>query len=169
MSIVGLSTNAKDVAKGLDISRREMRIVMHDALEKTAQKARGDYQRVTKTWHHKPDIVTDINTRGGQIEMMVGTDDKIFAYVYQGTGPHAIKPKRAKALRFFSGFRPKTTPGHLGSGAGGVSGNIIFSQGVWHPGTKARRFTEKIQKRLDKYGPRFLDRALQKWARRRGR
>lgn len=43
-------------------------------------------------------------------------------YVHEGTRPHVIRPRRAKALRFV------------------VGGRVVFAQRVNHPGTRARPF-----------------------------
>ena len=95
-----VSTNAKQIAKDLDIGARELRLVMQDAVREAGRQIRRDYERVTATWDHKPEIIEDTNTRGGRAEVMVGTDDPIFHFVDQGTRPHPIFPRNAKALRF---------------------------------------------------------------------
>ena len=92
--------------------------------------------------------------RNTRAEFLVGTNSKIYEYVDKGTKPHIIRPKRAQFLRFQTGYRAKTTPGIIGSSSGGRSGDIVYSQGVRHPGTKARKFSEIINK---KYERKFKD------------
>lgn len=51
-------------------------------------------------------------------------------YVHEGTRPHLIRPKRAKALRFE------------------VGGRVVFAKLVRHPGTKARPFLRNAGERV---------------------
>lgn len=52
----------------------------------------------------------------------VGSDVFYAPYVNDGTRPHVIRPKRARALRFV------------------VGGQVVFARVVQHPGTKANPF-----------------------------
>ena len=61
------------------------------------------------------------------------TSDK-YRYVDDGTKPHRIEG----LLRFR------------------ISGVVIFSQGVDHPGTKAQHLTDKTVKKIDNYMPVFV-------------
>ena len=169
MSIVGIQTNAKDVARDLQASARELRLIMGGAMKEIGQRTRRDYERPTRTWQHKPHIIEEVETRGGKFEVMVGTDDEIFRFVDQGTRPHLIFPRKAKALRFVGGFRAKTTPGGLNSGQGGARGPLRFAAYVRHPGIKPRRFTETIQRRMNKFGPNIIDKHLKLWIKRQRR
>jgi hypothetical protein len=58
----------------------------------------------------------------GTITVEVGTPVPYAHYYADGTPPHVIVPKRAKALRFVSG------------------GQVIFTQKVQHPGTQPHTF-----------------------------
>ena len=165
MSIV-ITTNAAAVAQKLNLQGRELRNVLYDSMLDAAHYGRHDFERVTATWAHKPEIIETVSVRGTSAEAMVGTDDKIFGYVDQGTKPHIIRPRKAKALAFWSGFHPKTTPGSLQSGGGGSFGERIFAKWVRHPGIKARHFTKKIQQRLDKYTPSAVEKRMRQWAKR---
>jgi hypothetical protein len=51
-------------------------------------------------------------------------------YVHEGTSPHVIRPRNAKALRF------------------DVGGRTVFAQLVHHPGTKARPFLLNAGRRV---------------------
>ena len=165
--MIVIESNAAEVAKSLDISTRQLRVVMRDALEEVGKRIVKDYQRTTRTWDHKPQFLTEVNTSRNQYEVMVGTDDEIFGFVDRGTrvgkSRYPITPKRAKALRFWSESRPKTTPGHIGSGAGGKGGELQFRQLVMHPGIKPRRFTEQIQKKASKYARAIIEKRLSQW------
>ena len=63
--------------------------------------------------------------------------------------PHIIKPKGNYPLAFSIGGRPKTRPGAITSYAGATGRTGVFAREVKHPGTKARGFTEAIQKRMN--------------------
>lgn len=55
----------------------------------------------------------------------VGSDVDYAPMVNDGTRPHIIRPKRAKALRF------------------NVGGKVVFARVVHHPGTRARPFLDR--------------------------
>lgn len=167
--MITISSNAAQVAKQLDISTRQLRVIMEDALEEVNQGIVKDFERITRTWDHKPDFEVITETRRGRVESLVGTDDKIFGYLEHGTRKnYPIRPKRAKALRFMSGFRPKTTIGGLQSGAGGSFGDVIFRRGVIHPGIKARKWMPKIQQRAEKRARKVINKHIARWAKRTG-
>ena len=161
--MIVIESNAAEVAKSLDISTRQLRVVMRDALEEVGKRIVKDYQRTTRTWDHKPQFLMEVNTSHNQYEVMVGTDDEIYGYVDWGTKPHEIRAKNAKYLRFWSRSTPKTTPGHLGSGMGRKGGELTFRQRVWHPGIKPRRFSETIHKRASKYARAIIEKRLSQW------
>ena len=153
--------------KGLEelrrkLDNRRLRLAMSEALRENAKRVEDDYKRVTKTWEHKVTIEKIIDTSGDQMEMLVGTDDKIFGWLDKGVKGHWVEPKRAKALAWRAST-PKTTPGSIFSGRGRSFGPMIFSKGHWWPGIKPRRFTEVIQGRLNKYGPRIIAKHVRRW------
>jgi Bacteriophage HK97-gp10, putative tail-component len=55
----------------------------------------------------------------------IGSDLNYASMVHDGTRPHIIRPKRAKALRFR------------------VGGRIVYARMVRHPGTRARPFLDR--------------------------
>lgn len=59
----------------------------------------------------------------GQIS--VGSDLEYAAFVNDGTRPHVIRPRRAKALRFV------------------VGGSTVYAMKVNHPGARARPFLDR--------------------------
>ena len=79
-------------------------------------------------------------------------------YLTQGTGlygpkhrAYPIYPKRAKVLRFRTGYSPRTLPGAGGQykGPGQATGATVFAHkvdkpGVTHPGIKKRRLPQAI-------------------------
>ncbi len=120
--------------------------ILLGATRKAGNDIRKDFEETTKTWTNKPEFQMVYAVRPNGPEVLVGTDDKIYGYVNEGTKPHPIFPVRAKALRFQSGYAAKTVPGQLYSQAGGPFGATVFRAGVMHPGTKARKFDDIIQK-----------------------
>lgn len=142
------------VIKPAKLKDKDMRLELLNGLRTVARAVERDYKETVKTWERKPEFETIISLRGGKAEFLVGTSDLIYKYVDEGTKPHPIFPKKAKFLRFQSGYQAKTTPGIIGSKAGGRSGSEVFSRGVMHPGSKPRKFSELINK---KYKSRFKD------------
>jgi Bacteriophage HK97-gp10, putative tail-component len=63
-------------------------------------------------------------------------------FVEEGTRPHAIEARRAKALRFV------------------MNGEIIFRRRVWHPGTKATNFMRDARDEAERTMVMFLEDGL---------
>jgi len=122
-----------------------------------------DFQKTVKTWSRKPKfekvVAVDPN-----VEVLVGTDDKIYGYANDGTRPHAIFPKRAKALSFRWGgkgsYKAKTKPRFIGSMPGGPTGPRVSLPYVQHPGTKARDFDKTIEKKWRSPFKRRMEKAM---------
>lgn len=108
-----------------------------------------DFRKTTRTWKHQP--AWYITRRG--YEWFIGTKDKIYGYVDQGTSPHIIKPRSPGGrLHFFgSGFKPKSRVGYIDSYAGKTATkDERFAKVVHHPGTEARQFSVKIAEKWRK-------------------
>lgn len=60
----------------------------------------------------------------------IGSDVEYAQMVHDGTRPHIIRPKRAKALRFR------------------IGGRIVYAKVVHHPGTKARPFLDRAMREI---------------------
>jgi len=126
----------------------EMQVISFDILK--------DFRKTTETWEHEPQFDRLIQVGPASVEILVGTDDKIYRYVDEGTKPHLIPKGRPGLLAFPSGYVAKTTVNVIGSKAGGSYGDTVFVHGqVHHPGTKARNFDKLIQK---KWGPLYKKR-----------
>src|SRR3990172_9019509 len=120
------------VAKLIDQARlqRELR----DALDHTANIVRDDFQKTVKTWEHKPSFRKEgPRLTGTGLEVSVSTNQEIYTYVTRGTRPHLIRTRRARRLRFQTGFKAKTRPRGISSRAGGASGPPAFSPAAQHP------------------------------------
>lgn len=124
--------------------------------QRSAAELVADLQRTASTWEHQPKFTVKVSAR----EIEARTDDKIWGYVDQGTRPHVIRPKRAKMLRFATGYAAKTRPGSIISGNGGASGSVAWANEVRHPGTKARGFSRRLRAKYKEKYPRDMQRAI---------
>ena len=103
------------------------------------------YDETARTWSRPPRPAVDVvDTETRQITI----DEDRYRYVDFGTKPHLIRPRRGLFLRFRGGYAAKTQPGVLASGSGGASGALMYARMVRHPGTKARKFSALIAKRV---------------------
>lgn len=161
--MIVISTNAQQVSRQLNAKGNQMRLLMDRALREVGQQVTRDVKGITHSWDHPVETYIEIDTRGGVYEMLAGTDDQIFNWLDRGVRGRFIKPVRRRALRFWSGFRPKTSPGGMRSGAGGSFGMPVFSKGHWWPGIKPRRWTPKIQKRADRKFRAVVKKAVRQW------
>lgn len=132
------------VLKPQTLKQKEMRLELLNALRSAARAVQKDYEATVATWNRKPKFELVIALGKTKAEFLVGTDDKIYGYVDEGTKPHTIVPKKAKVLRFSNVYRAKTSPGVIGSSDGGSSGDPVFTQVVKHPGIRARKFSKTI-------------------------
>lgn len=126
----------------------------------SAAAVKVDFGVTTQTWKTRPEM--SIEHTAESYTWKVGTDDKIYRFVSDGTRPHVIVPRVAKRLSFFSkGFRPKTRVGWIGSNKGSQAtrGRVVTTR-VNHPGTQARKFEDAIQTKWNDEWPRQLDRAI---------
>lgn len=137
------------VAKLIDQNRlqRELR----NALNHIASIVKDDFEKTVKTWEHKPTFRKEgPRLTGDGLEVSVSTNQEAYTYVTRGTRPHLIRPRRARRLRFQTGFKAKTRPRVISSRAGGASGSVAFARAVQHPGTEARDFDIEIARRRQK-------------------
>lgn len=122
-------------------AKKSMQVHLMKAVNDTLNTMDKDFKKTTRTW--KTDVQFTVNkahVSGNDIRGSVGTDNKIYGYVNDGTRAHLIVPRRAKVLRFSSGGRAKTRFRTLSSGSGGAGGATVFARAVLHPGTQAREF-----------------------------
>ena len=137
-----------------DHFRREF----YNAMKRCATQVKRDYKKTTQSWSHQPEFKESVSIAGPGPILQVWTEDLIYKFVDEGTKPHEIwagiytGKSDKKVLAFGSKFTPKTQPRVLGSGPGFSGGDVLFRPFVEHPGTKAREFSEMIQKDWE---PRF--------------
>lgn len=124
----------------------------------TAKAVEVDFHVTTRTWVHQPDF--EIDHTSGSGEWKVSTSDEIYGYVSGGTKPHIIKPKRARMLRFYTGFRPKTRMSYIGSNKGSKGNKAVWAKAVANPGISGRFFEVAIKRKWDNEWPRQLARAI---------
>jgi len=127
----------------------------------------SEFEKTTATWTNRPAFETLTDTTGGNLAVLVGTDDPIYRYVDEGTRPHRIVPKssnRSGRLFFQSGYVAKTSPGVIGSRAGGKFGNVVVARAVNHPGTKARGFSKQIEAKTRNRFKRNMQAAMKRGA-----
>jgi hypothetical protein len=149
--------------KNIPSSKEYLRAIER-AVKKTANASKRDMQSTTRTWDHKVDFVV-VEESGGDYSITVGTDDKIYGYVNDGTKPHVIRPKKSRFLSFRGGYRAKTRVGIIGSRAGGAFGDQVTAQEVHHPGFPGRNFIAVIAKRRQKTLQQETDQNIAKVAR----
>lgn len=121
-----------------------MRLALLNGMRRMGTKIKQDFEKTVATWKKKPKFEVMVSLTQPGPTVVVDTNDEIYRYVSEGTKPHIILPKRAKALAFKGTYTAKTVPGIIDARSGGASGADVFSQGVLHPGTQPRRFQKVI-------------------------
>jgi hypothetical protein len=81
---------------------KNMTKALAQATTDTLNTMKKDFERTTSGWKTEVRFTTQkaLAVTNDSIRGAVGTDNKIYGYVNNGTRPHIIRPKRAKALRF---------------------------------------------------------------------
>lgn len=119
-----------------------------------------DFELTTATWKTKVKFERLVSVGPNSIDVFVGTDNKIYLYINDGTRGHFVAPVRASALRFPKVYKAKSMPGVIASGSGGASGGFAYSKGHFVKGIKARKFDKTIQKMWRKKYKRRMEKAL---------
>ena len=154
----------------------KLRLALLNGMRDTQRGMFKDFEATTKTWKHK------VKFQGAKSIAMaksptvhVITNDEIYRYVNDGTEPHPIFAgiytgrSNKKALWFGKGkYRPKTRVRVIGSTPGGPTGPKIARPYVQHPGTKARKFDETIQKKWTPRFKRLMEQAMSRAAKASG-
>ena len=125
------------------------------------RKTAPDLQRMFKStvsgWSDPPNFLQKFRDAPGYVSTTVWPSrsnkaGKTYALVNEGSGPHTIRPRRARMLRFQPGYRAGTMPRVLSSRSFSRFGNFISAQQVNHPGFEAREFDDTI---AEEYAPTF--------------
>jgi hypothetical protein len=146
----------------------DLRLMFLNRMRSVGRDVTRDFQATCKTWTHSVKFETLVSLTGPGPVLLVDTNDAIYAYVSRGTRAHVILPRGAKMLRFQSGYKAKTAPNVLSSGAGGKFGPVVYSAGVFHPGTQARNFDVLIEKKWERKFRDEMEDCLRQWARQSG-
>lgn len=122
---------------------KQIRSAANKAINTAANQVQTELIAVVKTWETKLTFSIERAAPIKRLVMIGGTKDavKIWFYVDEGTKPHLIFPKPGKMLAFKPKYSARTRPiANFNVGTGESSGSTVFSKGVAHPGTKARKF-----------------------------
>lgn len=139
----------------------------------------AERKRIVDNFEHKPEFDTKISVTDKQVTLTVdvknanekvGRDwtigDLWAALDAEGTRAHIIQPRKPGGkLRFNWGgpgsYKPKTYPIARSGGPGMVQGGqVVYAKKVKHPGTKPRKFSETIHKRLQRQYDQAIDRGV---------
>ena len=113
------------------------------------------FERIVKSWKHRPNFKAMKRVRGGGISIYVyptGENAKIWNFVSRGTKKHTIKPRKPGGkLAFpwggYGSYKPKTSKGGHYGGPGTVANpKTTVLPVVEHPGSEGRNFEEIISK-----------------------
>ena len=126
-------------------------------LERQGEIIRRLYEKTVATWSSpKPKfkletLLESPGPRGGRTSkaasVEVSTDDDRFIWTDLGTRPHPITARRAPYLVFRWPYGAKTRRRVLGSRQARRGRNWASKRRIRHPGTRARLFTDEIEKR----------------------
>lgn len=144
--------------RGFQAQMKALPDAVKKGMRQAADAVKADYEETVKGWDNPAEFTI---TEQGDGSIVVGTDDKVWKMVDEGTPPHVITPKRGKVLVFGVGGRPKTTPGRLRSGGGSKGNIVVIRPRVNHPGTKPRSFTALIMKRWKRGVQPFIRAAIE--------
>ena len=154
------------VLKEIKPSKFEQKAFMREFTAEAKRSARDmtkDYRKTTVKWKRKPKWQTIIRMGPRAIEILVGTDNEIYAYIDLGTRKHWIFPRRRKVLRWIgTSYR-----GRGGRGRPRKS-DYAYSMGHEVSGIKARHYSKKIQKVWNKKFKRRMEAALRRGVRASG-
>ena len=117
-----------------------------DGLDEVTDETLALYEKTVRTWQTRVRFIV----RKTKLGRSVYTLSRTYRYVDLGTRPHIIRARRAPALKFKAGGKPKTKPGTLASYQGKPGKDWRSAQSVRHPGTEPRGFTDEIAKRMQK-------------------
>lgn len=138
-----------------------MREIRNTMSTKTARELRDLFEKTTEGWSNtmnpssgfdevRWNTQSHFGTRTNSVKVF--TYSKKYALVNDGAKPHTIVPRRARMLRFRTGYRAATKPRVISSQSPMRFGNTISTGAVNHPGFEGREFDETIAK---EYGPTF--------------
>lgn len=134
-----------------------MREAMTQSLIDIGTLAQQQFNQVVADWRTQVQFNVEIVETQDTIELFVrarGEGKDIWYWVDMGTGihgergqPYVIRPLRAPALAFRTGYNPKTAPvAKYNQGDGSASGDYVVARSVLHPGIAGRYFADSFFK-----------------------
>lgn len=119
-----------------------------DNIEAEVKKAVLDQQKrnaraikqATASWKKKLELEIEETDEG----VTISTDDPRYLWVDEGTKPHEIKPRNAKALRFLPGNKVRSEIARRQKNAAQRDAKAVFTKSVMHPGIRPRSITELV-------------------------
>lgn len=138
------------ILKGHVFTAKQLQKAIDRSLNNAALGAQADYDTTVMTWssEHQPEFGISAPTKQSRV---IGTSDKPFIFIDQGT--------KVRYVTMTRGFKAKTRPGFVGSGAG-AGGVLFFSKKKPRPGIVPRRFSEIIAAKWQRQFPILLESAL---------
>ena len=163
---VNVNVHTQDAFRAMQAQAAAAIAAERETLEDLRAGIRGDLDKVTATWEHKPTFFEQkTRAAAGNLfagEIRITTNDRIFTFVDKGTRPHIIPVGEKGFLAFRAGYARKTTPGYISSTPGGAFGPWVFTRkAIRHPGTKPRRFSETIMRKWQQKAGPLLERRIQ--------
>ena len=150
--MITIQTNAAQIAARVARMPYDLTKSLQDGNREMGREAQKQLALITRTWKHKPVFEMLDEVRGDTATVLVGTNDRIFNMLDQGTRKHPITPRNAKVLRFQWGgvgsYSAKTRPGWIGSQGSRQTGGIVFRMSVNHPGTAPREWYKAVFSKL---------------------
>lgn len=117
---VGLSLEFDPVPGAQQQAVQQAVPVMSGLGRRIVRNARGRVK--VRTGELRDSIGSSLSTTASQVRLEVFATARHARFVHDGTRPHVIRPRQAKALRFV------------------VGGRVVFAARVQHPGTRATNF-----------------------------
>lgn len=139
----------------IELSKKDQPIEQWERKRKAVERAlethvgnileRGFNSRIQK-WSKPPKIYRKVTVQATQMKLDVGPRaGGRWEWVSLGVKPRLIVPRKAKVLRFRTGYIPKTLPNNrLYGGPGKYIGDTVFRPAVSWPGIAPRNFEKHI-------------------------
>jgi hypothetical protein len=148
-----ISHNIDQFIKSLGRTNTELQKAAQAGATQLGKEAAKLYASTVRNWENQPEFTVEVNASASRIEVLAGTDDKIYGYVDEGT--------RVRRAVMSPDWVSKTQPGSLKSGRG--RGRVVFiSKKISRPGIQARNFSKGIKETLDKKAEQVFNREIKK-------
>lgn len=145
-----------------------------------ARDLRTYYSDIVSQWKGKPRFTIKRRKTDESIQVAVvavGDGAQNWIYINYGTGkwgkrkqPYKIRPVRAPALAFRTGYNARTQPtARYDVGDGKATGDYRTAQEVTHPGIEPRRFIQEARANIRRTLPREINQVIRRSARRAAR